>query len=349
MLVINKEVTMKRLILNISLLTASFFVSISNVNAENLDLATKPLYTGTSEAPMMMLVMGRDHALFYEAYNDASDLDGDGVIDTKFKPAYAYEGYFDSANCYQQISKVFVPKRVDSTCKSGNEWSGNFLNYLTMTRMDVLRKVLYGGARSSDTDKETILERVFIPQDAHSWAKAYTSIAVDGYDIADYTPFSIPNSGKQHFFGSVTYTGLGEDPILRVRENVSYSSADWGVWSWASTERPVLNNSGTDYVVRVEVCSKNFTDGNNCKLYPSGDYKPTGLLHDYGETDEMLFGLLTGSYNKNLSGGVLRQAVSKFSEEIDSDTGQFKSSTLGIVATINKLRIHGFKYSNNTV
>jgi len=346
MLVINKEVIVKKLRLNNIIISTSILLSATVINADNLDLATKPLYTGTTEAPMMMLVMGRDHTLFYEAYNDASDLDGDGVIDTKFKPSYTYEGYFDPANCYQQTSGVFVPKRVDATCKSGNEWSGNFLNYLTMTRMDVLRKVLYGGTRSSDTDKETILERVFIPQDAHSWAKAYTSIAVDGYDIADYTPFSIPNSGKQHFFGSVTYTGLGEDPILRVRENVSYTATDWGVWSWASTGRPVLNSSGTDYVVRVEACAKNFTDSSNCKEYPNGNYKPTGLLHDYGESNQMLFGLLTGSYNKNLSGGVLRKAISEFSTEINDNTGQFISTDSGIVATINKLRIHGFRYSD---
>ncbi len=342
----NKDILVKKILLNSFILSSSYLFSIVSVYAGNLDLATKPLYTGTTEAPMMMLTMGRDHTLFYEAYNDASDLDGDGVIDTKFNPNYAYEGYFDSALCYEQENSVFVPKRTASTCTTSNEWSGNFLNYLTMTRMDVLRKVLYGGTRSIDTDSETVLERVFIPQDAHSWAKAYESEAVDGYDIADYTPYSIPNSGKQHFFGTVTYTGFGEDPILRVRQNVSYSEDDWGVWSWASTGRPVLNNGGSDFVVRVKACVDGFIDGTNCESYPNGSYKPTGLLHDYGESDQMLFGLLTGSYNKNLSGGVLRRAISEFSTEINSNTGQFTSTSEGIVATINKLRIHGFGYAD---
>ena len=340
---------MEKILLRTILLTAGYLLSIS-VNAADLELATKPLYTGTSEAPMMMLTMGRDHTLFYEAYNDASDLDGDGELDTTFKPDYTYEGYFDSTACYKYRSgeSRFKPKAIETVCSNNNHWSGNFLNYLTMTRMDVLRKVLYGGTRSTDDEATTVLERVFIPQDAHSWAKSYTSVAVDGYDISDYTPYSIPNSGKQHFFGTVTYTGLGEDPILRVRENISYSSDDWGVWSWASTERPVLNASGDDYVVRVEACVDGFTEGTNCDLYPSGYYKPTGLLHDYGESDQMLFGLLTGSYNKNLSGGVLRQVISEFSEEVDDETGQYTSTEDGIVATIDKLRVHGFKYSNKT-
>ena len=346
----NKDILVKKILLNSFILSSSYLFSIVSVYAGDLDLATKPLYTGTTEAPMMMLVMGRDHTLFYEAYNDASDLDGDGVIDTKFKPDYTYEGYFDPTVCYRyQNGKTrFRPKTIESVCSNNNHWSGNFLNYLTMTRMDVLRKVLYGGTRSTDSDSETVLERVFIPQDAHSWAKAYTSEAVDGYDISDYTPYSIPDSGKQHFFGSVTYTGFGDAPILRVREDVSYSSSDWGVWSWASTERPVLNADGSDFVVRVEVCADGFIDGTNCEAYPNGSYKPTGLLHDYGESDQMLFGLLTGSYNKNLSGGVLRKAIDQFSEEVDEDTGQFTSTEEGIVATIDKLRIHGFNYSNQT-
>ena len=32
-----------------------------------------------------MLVVGRDHKLYYEAYNDASDLNGDGKLDVGYK------------------------------------------------------------------------------------------------------------------------------------------------------------------------------------------------------------------------------------------------------------------------
>jgi type IV pilus assembly protein PilY1 len=318
----------------------------TQTNATNLSVADAPLYTVQDVPPMMMLVMGRDHTLYYEAYNDASDLDDDGDLDIKFTPSISYEGYFDPDKCYSYDSGLFSPDNVAATCSG--LWSGNFLNYLTMTRMDVLRKVLYGGYRSTDSTTSTILERSFIPQDAHSWAKAYTSEDIDGYDIADYTPFSVPNSGEQHFFGSVTYTSTTSVPVLRVRQNVSYTSSDWGVWSWASTERPVLNASGTDYTVRVSVCNPDLLE-DNCKEYIDGtntSYKPTGLLHDYGEDDSMLFGLISGSFNGNLSGGVLRQAISQFSNEINSTTGQFVSDSLGIVATINKFRIHGFRYSD---
>lgn len=62
-----------------------------------------------------------------------------------------------------------------------------------MSRMDALRRVLYGGYRSTDTDQKTILERSYIPQDAHSWGKEYTSEAVDGYKISwGHSPYAEP-------------------------------------------------------------------------------------------------------------------------------------------------------------
>ncbi|RUQ35923.1 MAG: hypothetical protein EKK69_14500, partial [Candidatus Competibacteraceae bacterium] len=51
-----------------------------------LDISQVPLFLGGGSTPLVMLVMGRDHKLYYEAYNDASDLNGDGVLDTKYKP-----------------------------------------------------------------------------------------------------------------------------------------------------------------------------------------------------------------------------------------------------------------------
>ena len=86
----------------------------------------------------------------------------------------------------------FVPSSVTADKKCTSKWSGSFLNYLTMTRMDSMRKVLYGGYRSTDGDAVTVLERSYIPQDAHSWGKEYESEARDGYKITDYTPLSPP-------------------------------------------------------------------------------------------------------------------------------------------------------------
>jgi type IV pilus assembly protein PilY1 len=304
-----------------------------------------PLFLTNSVPPILMLTMGRDHKLYYEAYNDASDLDSDGALDIRYTPSIDYFGYFDSYKCYDYSSNKFTPDSTttDKTC-AGN-WSGDFLNYLTTSRMDALRKVLYGGYRSTDTTSSTILERAFIPQDAHSWGKEYTSITVDGYDIADYAPLAVPTGGNRHLFASTTLSAAG-DPVLRVLTNKTER-----IWQWLSKESPVADNSlGTpiDYKVLVEACVSGLLE-TNCKAYSDGTtttYKPTGILQKYGDNDSMAFGLLTGSYTNNIQGGVVRKNISSFTDEVDPNTGIFTSSN-GIVETIDKLAIVAYNYSGS--
>ena len=528
----------------------SFGAGIGAAHAA-IDVSQNPLFTTTSQPPLNMLVMGRDHKLYYEAYNDASDLDGDGVVDITYKPdKIDYFGYFDSHRCYTYSSgdREFTPAAVTANKKCSGAWSGDFLNYLTTSRMDALRKVLYGGYRVVDDESKTVLERSHVPQDAHSWGKEYTSVAVNGYDITQYSPLAAPTSGKRVLFAN---TSVRSDeawgPRLRVLQNSPYR-----IWEWVSIERPVagdkcqhgaigplcagsganlphpghpanraafdtmettyaiaanqyggtftkdrvdcnssncnlgssnqdnylsiitgsirIRNAGnyqiprrwrrrggfcalqlgpgrssprraamapadsvrvavrrsrpritsrpaptrsscgqedgtggdgykldwrrtekkdgggstsspyfnwrlllpdgndngansnggyvgnvslrfynltrpdpnastmTDFRVRAEVC-KAPTFEANCKAYPNGKYKPTGILHDYGETDRMFFGLLTGSYAKNTQGGTLRSNMASFAREIDAATGIYKPTvTDGIVYTINHLR-----------
>ena len=46
--------------------------------SQALEWPAQPLTAMVSAKPMTMLIAGRDHKFFYEAYNDASDIDGDG-------------------------------------------------------------------------------------------------------------------------------------------------------------------------------------------------------------------------------------------------------------------------------
>jgi len=501
------------------------------------DISNLPLFLGGNGVPLAMLVMGRDHKLYYEAYNDASDINQDGQIDVGYKPGLTqdnqplnYFGYFDSYKCYSYNNGVFTPTVVTTNKKCSGAWSGDFLNYLTTSRVDALRRVLYGGYRYTDTTTGTVLERARIPQDAHSWGKEYASILHDGYDIREYTPLDLPATNTRHLFANTTLLNdTNQLPLLRVLTNSAYR-----IWEWVAIERPVagdkcldggsgpncvtaggtlwetvpntllaltqtvhkvttrnsstgnpyptnssqfdslvltnaiaanlcgsqsistVNGSGnpfngvngcdndnyinvftgqiniptagtytfsvdgddavdlqidgttvafwygghgncncndhsgsislsagvhtlrfrheensggdnyylrwqrtipasvrTDYVVRVQACVTGLLEP-ECKGYPENNptvYKPTGLLHDYGETDRMAFGLLTGSFKKNLSGGVLRKNISSFKNEINASTGQFvvPANAGSIVDTISKMRIVGFRgsYSYN--
>ena len=143
------------------------------------EYCVRPPFVSQSVPPMVMFEMGRDHKLYYEAYNDGVDLNGNGRIEKTYDHSISYYGYFNPNKCYTQPAgsannDFFEPVAMATNrfCSTG-QWSGNLLNWLTMSRMDVLKKVMYGGERSQENPK-VLLNRVYIPQDAHSWGKEYT-------------------------------------------------------------------------------------------------------------------------------------------------------------------------------
>ncbi len=377
--------------------TASMsLVTLEAARASPLNLADAPLFLDAAVAPLNMLVVGRDHKLYYEAYNDRSDLDDDGLLDTSYKPdKIDYYGYFDSNKCYNYNGAEFIPVATTPNKQCAGQWSGDWLNYVTTSRIDALRKVLYGGFRRVDTATRTVLERAHIPHDAHGWAKEYRGIAEQGYDIRLYTPLDLPVAGRTHLFGNLTpmppaqtvWTDNGPNtnpPLLRIAPNVAPQSAPVAgaptrPWHWASTESAVLTEcysqngqnlggcgtgrpalaasslpSGAlggfvQFLVRVEVCVAGMLEA-NCRLYPSGTYKPIGLLQQYGENDSMRFGLLTSSYQRSRSGGMLRRAIESFGSEVNvSGDGTYRTGAgahrnpNGIIANFDHLRAAGYQ------
>jgi type IV pilus assembly protein PilY1 len=499
-------------------------------------LAQTPLFVSESNPPLNMLVMGRDHKLYYEAYNDASDLNGDGVIDVGYKPDQIdYYGYFNNNACYEYSNDKFTPVAAATgakkkICAGGTRWSGDFLNYLSTSRMDAIRRVLYGGTRVTDTTTSTVLQAAYLPRDAHSWGKAYDP-ARDGtvYNISDYAPLTQPVSGTRHLFAVTTLGESGDNaiPRLRVLNDSKFQIWDWvskegtagqelclggvacatngtsafeilpssayrnlTIMTWKKTNTSATPTSasqmkkffsdnginanrcgtgpiglidtsggennpfsgtngcthdnyltqiegeiyiptagaytfavdgddaveatidGTDWgwygghggdrsqtgleshsrnfnfttagwkkvifrhvdggggdnwglamkitraasvitthKIRVETCSSNDSALReaSCKSYPNSGgtpvHKPTGLLHDFGENNKMYFGLLSGSYQKNIAGGILRRNISSFADEVNPQTGVFQTGVAGVVANMDRLRLIGFNGS----
>ena len=423
-------------------------------DAPLIQLYDSPFLVGERVPPQVMLAITKDQQLFKKAYDDFSDIDSDGILDNTYKHSIDYYGYFDPKKCYAYAngSNRFEPQSVSNSKYCSGEWSGNFLNWATMTRMDALRKVLYGGLRSAsrtadgaaisdgDTATGTVLERTLLPNDAHSFVKYYngadtdrltpfsaaitsftampdggtaanssattadkTLVPVSGATITEnewvelrapdgsyargilkksgskikitsitevnvYVPDNSPSNGQNVATASpgwtVTYLRTGgisicnttvaavgsrsetnpNMPRMRVaRGNYSLWTSHevyqctWGLDSYfnnsnkpeesgimAYPSTPVQSSAGLgstaagkgDYYVRVQACRSDLLGTERCKQYPSGNYKPVGLLQIFGETDRIHFGLMTGSYNRNLSGGVLRKNISRISDEI---------------------------------
>lgn len=311
--------------------------------------------SGAKAPPLVLLTMARDEKLIAPAYNDYSDIDGDGLTDVGYKtdPNFKYFGNFSADLCYSYSgsTELFTPTTPATSKKCSGAWSGDFLNYVTTSRLDALRRSLYGGYRVVDTIDSTVLERAFVPQDAHVWGKEYDP-SIHAYSISDYTPLSAPATGRRHLFANVTLLGTTK-PLLRV-----LTSRTERIWNWVLKETPVGSDNSLDnrngdaiadnYVLRTVVCPRanpTLRDA-DCKEYPGAggvpNYKPTGVLHDYGESKAVAFGLLSGSYENPRSGGVLRRNMGYFDSEIIPATGIFRTDVLGIVRTIDRFRIAEF-------
>lgn len=335
-----------------SLMLVQCIGTVHAAPSANLYSSVPPLLSRSTE-PLVMLLMSVDHELFKKAYPDYSDLDGDGQLDTSYKDTFDYKGYFDSNWCYSYSSDRFVPEAQatgvnNHYCENASaQWSGNFLNWATMSRMDVLRGVLFGGKRSTDTSSSTVLERAYLPRDIHSFVKVYSAS-----NLSSLTPYS----------GSVSLCNLATSengsPKFRV------ASGSWPRWAstevkqcqWGAANSPSSSNQLDENTVRVEACvaGKDALTASRCKLYSSNNHKPVGLLQRYGEDGSIRFGLMSGSYDKNISGGVLRKNISKIGgntsssdDELDVTTGVFNSSVNGIIQHINSFRIAKYSYSQN--
>jgi len=339
---------------------------VSNLPAAlgDYNLSQSPLYLAQSQPPLMMMVMSRDEQFFNKAYSDYTDLnpeDNDG-IETTYKNSFEYAGYFDSKLCYGYASGVFKATGPATGHYCNKAWSGNFLNWATMSRLDILRQVLYGGQRSTDDKNRTVLERAPIPNDLHAWVKVY-----EGADLGKLTP----KGGSVISLCNAT-TSASSGPLMRV------ASGNWSEWASTALNQCAINyNSDTprdveNLTVRVEVCdpaTAAATAGSResfCRKYSDGttdSYKPAGLLQEYGESGRLRFGLISGTYANPRDGGVLRKNIGKLAgnstgncvagsgDEINLATGQFctdNSNTLGsVIQTISNFKLEGWNHKDN--
>ena len=293
-----------------------FFFSLKcNAESVSSNYAVVPPLISNSSEPLVMLVMSVDHELFKKAYSDYTDLDSDGRIDTTYVDSFNYLGYFDSNWCYQYSSGYFSPvleatgDNLHYCTTSQAPWSGNFLNWATMTRIDILRKVLFGGKRSVDTEEQSIIERAYIPRDVHAFVKIYKS-GETGIPSEYFTPYTHNDISLCNVSGS-------ENGAPEVR----FARDAWPRWAstevkqcqWDTENSPALSYMLAENEVYIEACvnGKDELNTNRCKRYSSGWSKPIGLLQQYGDSGGIHFGLISGSYDKNISGGVLRKNIGK--------------------------------------
>ena len=108
--------------------------------------------------------------------------------------------------------------------------------------------------------------------------------------------------------------------------------------SWTPANQGTLNSDGFFYS-RVQVCNVSGTtlqdtrDYDFCKVYPNGNYKPTGSIQKYSDQLRLAaFGYVmeqTASYNNGRYGGVLRAPMKFVGAKTFDTSGQDNTPTTG--------------------
>src|SRR5262245_62140211 len=96
----------RRLIKKSIAAVALFCMATQSTFAAMLNFSNVPLFIGANIPPQVMLTISKDQQLHYKAYTDYVDLDGDGLLDTTYKHAITYYGYFDPIKCYNYDTTV---------------------------------------------------------------------------------------------------------------------------------------------------------------------------------------------------------------------------------------------------
>lgn len=184
-----KPTTLAIAIVGISLSAQSATVPISNLPLSGVDIQHSPNITLTPSV---------EHPTAGAAYSDNKFMSDDfptlklGSGDPKWEGYWKtyYQGYFDNKKCYKFSSYnsnsnegYFYVSSLATTDSSGRvglcsgsdeEYSGNFLNWATMSAIDIFRHTLTGGNRArgilnkeanyknGDTPSETYLRRAYV-------------------------------------------------------------------------------------------------------------------------------------------------------------------------------------------
>lgn len=180
----------------------------------------------------------------------------------------------------------FVPNGdISNGSCGGSKWSGNFLNWATMTAIDEFILTMTGGNRIYDAQDKVVIERAR-KQNNDSWYPwKLISSSVNGVSPSTVTPYSV----SELWVYNTPY-----------EFNLATSKDD-------------AKNGGSDYLntfsARVEVCNQSQGIESYCTKYTDGVdiwYKPEGLMQR--NMQRMRFGIMAYSNDndKSRDGGVLR-------------------------------------------
>ncbi len=303
--------------------------------------SSTPLFLTAGATPNVLINLSVEGPMGGAAYNDQLgspsgcagriSYAGDSNYGNCYFPATTYLGYFDPNKCYTYDTGVtytwnggnrngaFIPAgAVNNTShECTSKWSGNFLNWATMTAIDTFIYTMTGGNRVIDTTTTTVIARARKGSDA-------------------WFPYKIIGTGLTNAVTPSTVTTKADSTlIIYNKDGISF-----GISSTRSGASGATTNGWDYFNVAVKVCSSAADKEGNCTVYTDNSspaktyYKPEGLIQTNAE--KLRFGLT--SYlldsDQERDGGVLRSNMKYVGpRKYDGSTGNWLDNFVTTPAT----------------
>jgi len=332
---------------------------VVGAHAAPLDLQSVPLYLSSKVDPNVLIDMSVETPMGGAAYNDnigiptgctgRQTVGGNANIGTCYFPTTTYLGYFGPNKCYTYSSSRFNPAgATTATHTCSGQWSGNFLNWATMTASDMFILNMTGGNRTTDTTSLTVVRRAQNSGNT-SW---FPRKALDaGINV---TPSTVtPYTDTALYIHSTDLVNT-TDPIRNTRFQLGTTFAA------ATSSSPTYGPFNVD----VKVCDAAVGLESNCVAYgtsPSLYYKPEGLIQKNASSKR--FGVISYTLDnaQTRDGGVLRSnmkyvgptlpdgatnSVKEYGTDgifISNPDGATNGLNSGVINYINKFSVPGYK------
>jgi len=291
------------------------FFGLYSAGTVYASIAQSPLFLTTSVDPNVLFNMSVETPMGGAAYNDQPNtttgctgrINDGGTVGICYFPAQKYLGYYDPNKCYGYSSSngFFKPvsaANADHSCSG--QFSGNFMNWASMTAMDMFVWTMTGGNRVDDgADNKTIIQRTRKTNN-NAWF-----------------PHKLISSTSNVAPSTVTPWGDSKIYIYNTSFGIKFGTTRGG------SEKGIFE-------AKTRVCNNNRGLEDNCVAYDGGSYyKPEGLVQE--NADHMRFGVTsyTNSSTNDVHGGVLRSNIKYVGSTMPDGSGNTVTNPLAEINT----------------
>lgn len=271
-----------------ALLWGSMTPSWAVINISNLPLSS----VGTVYGPNVVLALSVEYPTAGRAYSDTTL-----TADTMTK---RYRGYFDNTKCYTYDGNAFIPteaasdwtidgKKYLGLCSNRdaqqNLFSGNALNFLTMSAADIFRQTMTGGNRAYGTGTDasnyengdkldaTYLRRANLVWYNEPGTKWYAGDTKEGNEFTKYVELNNWSPNTKVIMGGVlpwSFISQNANSISFINKGFTVQiQSKYYLAGWSSDYGGVTESGKYDY---EDPKGQYYRPGNSCRFIRRNKY-----------------------------------------------------------------------------